>query len=94
MTITRQNIFLAERESIEELKALLKKLLEDTKDTKGCLKFEIYQTKNNPVEFILMESWENKETLSVYFKSEAYVEFKNIFNKYTKHVEPFELDIL
>jgi len=94
MTITRQIIFLAQRESIEELKALLKTLLENTKGTQGCLKFEIYHTKNNPVEFILMESWESAEALSVYFETETYVEFKNSFNQYTKHVEPFELEIL
>ena len=94
MTITRQIIFLAQKDCIEELKAILKYLLDNTRGTQGCLKFDIYQTKNNPVEFILMESWENEEALSSYFKSETYLDFKNTFNEYTAHVEPFELEVL
>lgn len=94
MTITRQIIFLAKRDCIEELKALLKILLENSRNEDGCLKFDIYQTKNNLVEFILMESWENEDALSSYFKSVAYLDFKEKFNEYTAHVEPFELEIL
>ena len=94
MTITRQIIFLAQRDCIEELKALLKILLENTKSKDGCLKFDIYQTKSNPVEFILMESWENEAALSSYFKSAEYLDFKEKLNDYIAHIEPFELEIL
>jgi len=94
MTITRQIIFLAQKDCIEELKAVLKYLLENTRGVEGCLKFDIYQAKNNPIEFILMESWENEEALSAYFKSEIYLDFKKTFNEYTAHVEPFELELL
>lgn len=94
MTITRQIIFLSKRDCIEELKNLLKELLLNTKNKEGCLKFDIYQTKNNPVEFILIESWQNEDSLLAYFKSETYIEFKEKLNQYIAHIEPFELEIL
>lgn len=94
MAITRQIIFLAQKDCIEELKATLKYLLENTRGTEGCLKFDIYQTKTNPIEFILIESWKDEESLASYFKSDVYLDFKKTFNEYTAHVEPFELEIL
>ncbi len=42
MTITRQIIFLAKRDCIEELKALLKRTIEDSKKEKGCLIYEVF----------------------------------------------------
>ena len=94
MTITRQIIFLSKRDCIEELKDLFKRLLPNVKNYEGCLKLDIYQTKNNPVEFILIESWESEEVLATYFKSKNYLDFKNELNDYLAHIEPFELEIL
>lgn len=94
MSITRQIIFLSKRDCIEQLKELLKKLMKNTKQMQGCLKFEIYQTKTNQVEFILIESWENEQSLSNYFKSEVYLDFKSQLNDFIAHIEPFELEIL
>ncbi len=94
MTITRQIIFLAKRDCIEELKALLIRTIEDSKKENGCLMYELFQTKNNPVEFIVIDSWENEEALNKHYESEHYLHFINNFKQYNAHVEPFELDKL
>lgn len=94
MTITRQIIFLAKRDCIEELKTLLQGTIKDTKKENGCLMYEVFQTKNNPVEFIVIDSWKSEEVLNKHYESEHYLHFINNFKQYNAHVEPFELDNL
>lgn len=94
MAITRQIIFIAKRDCIEELKALLTATIEDSKKENGCLMYQVFQTKNNPVEFIAIDSWENEEALDKHYESEHYLHFLNNFKQYNAHIEPFELEIL
>lgn len=94
MAITRQIIFLAKKDCIEELKALLKTTINDSKKENGCLMYEVFQAKNNPVEFIAIDSWENEEALNKHYESEHYLHFLNNFKQYNAHIEPFELEIL
>ena len=70
MAITRQIIFLAKKDCIEELKALLKSTIKDSKEEEGCLMYEVFQTKNNPVEFIVIDSWESEEALNSAIKND------------------------
>ena len=94
MTITRQIIFLAKRDCIEELKALLKTTVKPSKEEDGCLQYDVFQTKNNLVEFIVIDSWENKEALDKHYETEHYSHFINNFKQYNAHIEPFELEVL
>ena len=41
MLITKQVTFIAKQDKIEELKALLKTMVQASKDEKGCLFYEI-----------------------------------------------------
>ena len=94
MAITRQIIFLAKRDCIEELKALLKSTIEASKKEQGCLMYEVFQTKNNPVEFIVIDSWESEEALNKHYETPHYSNFINNFKQYNAHIEPFELEHL
>ncbi len=94
MTITRQIIFLAKRDCIEELKELLKSTIKDSKEEEGCLMYEVFQTKNNPVEFIVIDSWKDEDALNKHYESKHYLHFINNFKEYNAHIEPFELEIL
>ncbi len=94
MTITRQIIFIAKRDCIKELKDLLTQTIKESKKEDGCLLYEVFQTKNNPVEFIVIDSWENEEALNKHYESEHYLYFINNFKQYNAHVEPFELEKL
>lgn len=94
MAITRQIIFLAKRDCIEELKELLKSTIEETKKEEGCLMYEVFQTKSNPVEFIVIDSWESEEALNKHYETAHYSNFINNFKQYNAHIEPFELEHL
>lgn len=94
MPITRQIIFLAKRDCIEEFKILIKNTIEKTKQEEGCLMYDVFQTKNNPVEFIVIDSWKDEESLNKHYESEHYLYFINNFKQYNAHVEPFELEVL
>ena len=94
MAITRQRILLGKRVCIDKLKALLRSTIKDSKEEEGCLMYEVFQTKNNPVEFIVIDSWENEEALNMHYESEHYLYFINNFKQYNAHIEPFELELL
>lgn len=94
MAITRQIIFLAKRDCIEELKELLKSTIEESKKEEGCLMYEVFQTKSNPVEFIVIDSWESEEALNKHYETSHYSNFINNFKQYNAHIEPFELEHL
>ena len=94
MAITRQIIFLAKRDCIEELKELLKSTIEETKKEEGCLMYEVFQTKSNPVEFIVIDSWDSEEALNKHYETPHYSNFINKFKQYNAHIEPFELEHL
>jgi quinol monooxygenase YgiN len=94
MAITRQIIFLAKRDCIEELKELLKSTIEESKKEDGCLMYEVFQTKSNPVEFIVIDSWESEEALNKHYETSHYSNFINNFKQYNAHIEPFELEHL
>ena len=40
----------------------------------GCLRFEVYHSKENPQVFILNERWESQEALDVHRTAKAYTE--------------------
>lgn len=94
MAITRQIIFLAKRDCIEELKELLKSTIEESKKEDGCLMYEVFQTKSNPVEFIVIDSWESEEALNKHYETSHYSNFINNFKQYNAPIEPFELEHL
>jgi quinol monooxygenase YgiN len=94
MAITRQIIFLAKKDCIEEFKELIKSTIENSKKEKGCLMYDVFHTKNNPVEFIVIDSWEDEEALNKHYETEHYLHFINNFKQYNAHIEPFELEKL
>lgn len=94
MPITRQIIFLAKKDCIDEFKHLIKATIKDSKKEEGCLMYEVFQTKNNPVEFIVIDSWKDEEALNKHYETEHYLHFINNFKQYNAHIEPFELENL
>ena len=94
MAITRQIIFLAKKDCIEELKALLKSTIEESKKEEGCLMYEVFYFFSNLVEFIVIDSWGSEEALNKHYETAHYSHFLNNFKQYNAHIEPFELDVL
>jgi len=82
MTITKEVIFVAKDENIEELKALLKTMIEPSQASPGCLLYEIYQMDDKPTTFVVIESWRDEAALNGHKNSAHY-------NHYKSHYEPF-----
>jgi len=85
MTITKKVVFVAKDEAIEELKALLGTMVQASKIEEGCLLYNIYQMKEKPTTFVVIEAWENDAALEGHKQSAHYLHYKS-------HYEPFTAD--
>ena len=82
MIITKKVIFIAKDDSINELKALLTTMVKASQEEVGCLLYEIYQTKNKPNTFVVIETWENDAALEGHKHSSHYAHYKANFEPY------------
>lgn len=85
MTITKKVVFVAKEDSIEELKALLTTMVEASRGEEGCLLYNIYQMKDKPTTFVVIEAWENDAALEGHKHAAHYAHYKS-------HYEPFTAD--
>lgn len=83
MTITKQVIFVAKEENIEELKALLTDMVEPSQKSEGCLLYHIYQMDDKPNTFVVIESWRDEAALDGHKNSAHYNHYKSHFEPYT-----------
>ena len=56
-------------EKVEELKALLLKLVEATRQETGCIKYELLQNQAEPTDFTFVEEWASDDALDAHMKS-------------------------
>ncbi|WP_024955937.1 putative quinol monooxygenase [Sulfurospirillum arcachonense] len=82
MTITKQVTFIAKDGCIEDMKALLKTMVQASKDEEGCLLYDIFQLKNEPKKFIVVESWADEKALDGHKASAHYNHYKSTFEPY------------
>jgi len=92
MIITKQVTFIAKDDGIEEMKALLKTMIQASKDEDGCLLYDIFQLKNEPKKFVVVESWENERALDGHKLSAHYKHYKSSFEPYCE--EKFSDDLI
>ena len=83
MPISKEVIFVAKEENIEELKALLTTMIEPSRSSRGCLLYHIYQMEEKPTTFVVIESWENEAALDGHKNSPHYKHYKANFEQYT-----------
>jgi len=84
MTITKQVKFVAKKECIEELKALLVTMVDASRAEDGCLYYYIHQLTDNPTVFVVLESWLNDDALEGHKHSAHYLHYKANFEVYTE----------
>ena len=82
MTITKKVIFIAKDETVEELKALLGTMVQASRVEQGCLLYNIYQLKEKPAEFVVVETWEDEASLKGHQQSEHYKHYKANFEPF------------
>lgn len=94
MNITKKVVFVASENSIEKLKALLEDMVEPSREEAGCLLYNIYQMKDKPTTFVVIETWENDEALNGHKNSSHYNHYKANFAQYVADKYSDELEIL
>ena len=82
MTITKKVVFIAKDDTIEELKTLLETMVEASRNEDGCLLYNIYQMKNKPNTFVVVETWENEASLKGHQHTEHYKHYKANFEPF------------
>ena len=62
--------FLIRQESLEQVKAIMAKIVEVGRTEAGIVRYTFYQDPADPLRFFLFEEWESKETHDDHFNSD------------------------
>jgi quinol monooxygenase YgiN len=60
---------IARQGKVEELKTLLRSIVEPTRKETGCIQYELLQSKTDPTEFIFVEEWTCENALNQHLAS-------------------------
>ena len=86
MDITHRN-----KDKVEEVLKLAKELVEETVKENGCISYETYQDiKENNI-LTMIETWDNKEALSMHLKSEHFQRINPIMSTFME--KPAEMNM-
>ena len=68
------NIWLGVKDpaDVEQIRTLLAEQGRLSRQEPGCLRFEVYQSNNDPTRFLLTERWESQAALDKHRTAEAY----------------------
>ncbi|KAJ3025667.1 UNVERIFIED_CONTAM: hypothetical protein HDU68_006887 [Siphonaria sp. JEL0065] len=66
-SIVEFRLVVAEKEHVEEVKALLLTIMEPCRGHKGCIRYELQQGIEDPTDFTFVEEWESEELLNEHF---------------------------
>jgi len=91
MTVTKEVIFVAKEDSIEELKGLLAMMVEPSRAEDGCHYYYINQMIQKPTTFVVFEQWRDEAALEGHRHTAHYHEYKNAFEQYTAEKFSYEL---
>ena len=62
-------------ECIDDFLETAKELVEKTNELdKGCIKYELCKDVNDPLRFVMLEEWENQESLDEHMKAKHFVD--------------------
>lgn len=57
-------------DKVDDLKALLLKVVESTRTETGCIRYELLQNQADPTDFTFVEEWGSDEALNTHLGSE------------------------
>lgn len=63
-----------EQSEIPEVRRLLGEQCRRSREEPGCVRFEVYHSRENPAVFLLNEHWESQEALDVHRRAAAFKE--------------------
>lgn len=94
MPITKKVTFIAKEGCVEEMKALLKTMVDASKAEDGCELYEIFQTKAEPSKFVVIETWRDDAALKGHQQSAHYAHYKANFEPFCAEKYSDELDLI
>ena len=94
MKITKKVVFIAKEDSIEQMRALLVTMIEASRAEDGCELYNIYQLKNRPAEFVVVETWRDESALKGHQDSAHYKHYKANFEPFCAEKFSDEMEIL
>jgi quinol monooxygenase YgiN len=59
----------AKSDKVEELRALLRGLLEPTRKERGCVTYELLQNKTDPTDFTFVEEWASDAAVDAHLQT-------------------------
>lgn len=65
----------AKKESVENVKKELLKLITPTRDEAGCIEYILHQDSDNPAVFIFYETWESSDCLEKHMNSDHFTSY-------------------
>lgn len=77
MEINLTVIIKSKPEHTEELKLLLKNLVDNSRKEAACIQYDLHQNTENPKVFIFHEVWKNKEGHDLHKKQPHFKQFIN-----------------
>ncbi|MCT4618283.1 MAG: antibiotic biosynthesis monooxygenase [Marinisporobacter sp.] len=71
----------AKEDKLSEIIQLYKELVELTRKEEGCIKYELYQDKDDATILTMIEEWESKKALDEHLESEHFTRIVPTLNK-------------
>jgi quinol monooxygenase YgiN len=59
----------AQPDKVQELKAILLRIVEPTRAEDGCIRYELHQSDTDPVDFVFFEEWANSAAIAAHMQS-------------------------
>lgn len=94
MSITKKVTFIAKEDCIEQMKELLRTMVQLSKEEKGCFAYDIFQLKDKPKEFLVVESWANNDALEGHKHSAHYKFYKENYEPFCAQKYSDDLEII
>lgn len=94
MSVTKTVTFIAKEGHEAELRALLTLMVAPSKAEKGCMLYDIFEYKNTPGKFLVIESWEDEAALDGHKVSTHYAKYKANFEPHCAFKSSDDLDFL
>lgn len=66
----------ADPEKIDLVKKELHRVIEPTREEKGCLNYDLHQDNEDPAHFFFFENWESRELWQAHMESQHLKDFK------------------
>lgn len=65
----------AQADSVEAVKAELLKLIQPTRQEKGCIEYNLHQDNQDPAVFLFYETWESAGALGQHIQTDHYTSY-------------------